>query len=453
MIFLLPLVSLPQQLTLAHLLALQLQTIRRLPLIAAGGTVDAITADYTPDVTLADKTRVAFRSAGVNTSTTPSFAPDGLTARTIVKSGGLALVAGDIGAAGFIAELVYDLGNTRWELLNPVQPPSTLAGLITLANGSTSAGRIVFQEKGAGTDKLTLEGAETLAGDITVKLPATAGTVARTEDLTAGTANWYTTGTIAGKFPVVAGGAADLNLSVEQVSGRIISNTGQGVNNRNHTLPVAEAGLAFLASVGEAQGASYYRFTANTTPTPDDFMCLDGTCGKTYVSIAAPTQGAKVFCNTEQIASTTAAVAIGVTTKTLASSGAFTFDIAGTGYAKAATADGTAMAAATTVQNRYGAEFLEVGVDGTIHAVAGTTVAAGFATEAEAISEIVAQAPTAAHTKIGYVTVIRTNAAGFVWGTTVLNDAETTAAFYSTAAYTKPYNWICNKVIGTWVTN
>lgn len=265
------------------------------------------------------------------------------------------------------------------------------------------------------------------------------------------------TGNLSGLIPPIDGGAADLSLSSAQVAGTTVRNTGQGPNNRNHTLPAAAAGMSFLGVVGEAQAASYFRFTASTTPTPDDFMCLDGTCDKLYISIAAPTRGAQVACHTEQIASTGiktgAAVAIGVTTKTLTSSGAFTFDIAGTGYAVGATADGTAMAAATTAQNRYGAEFLEVGVDGTIHAVAGTTVAAGFATEAEAIAEIVAQAPTAAHTKIGYVTALQTGVAGFVWGTDTLNGAGVTAAFYSTAVYTKPYNWICNKSVGTWVTN
>ena len=77
---------------------------KSIPFIAASG-VDTITADYTPNVTLADGVLVSFRSAGNNTSTTPSFAPDGLTARTIVKQGGAALVAGDIGAAGTYTDI------------------------------------------------------------------------------------------------------------------------------------------------------------------------------------------------------------------------------------------------------------------------------------------------------------------------------------------------------------
>lgn len=90
-----------------------------LPIAAAAGTVDAITANYTPDVTLTDQMLVALVSSGANTSATPSFTPDGLTTRTIVKGGGLALVAGDIGEAGAVHLLEYNLANTRWELLNP----------------------------------------------------------------------------------------------------------------------------------------------------------------------------------------------------------------------------------------------------------------------------------------------------------------------------------------------
>lgn len=90
-----------------------------IPVAAAAGTVDAITADYTPDITLADQKMVAVVAAGANTSTTPTFAPDGLTARTIVKNGGQALAAGDISGAGHVVILEYNLANTRWELLNP----------------------------------------------------------------------------------------------------------------------------------------------------------------------------------------------------------------------------------------------------------------------------------------------------------------------------------------------
>jgi hypothetical protein len=85
----------------------------------AGGTVDAITADYSPNVTLSNLTTVGFVALGANTSTTPTFAPDGLTARTITKKGGVALRAGDIPGALAACLLEYNSANTRWELLNP----------------------------------------------------------------------------------------------------------------------------------------------------------------------------------------------------------------------------------------------------------------------------------------------------------------------------------------------
>lgn len=91
-----------------------------LPTIIAGGTVDAITATFSPAITLSNYQKCCVISSGANTSTAPTFAPNGLTARTITTRGGGLLVAGDIGAAGFVMMLEYNLANTRWELLNPV---------------------------------------------------------------------------------------------------------------------------------------------------------------------------------------------------------------------------------------------------------------------------------------------------------------------------------------------
>lgn len=119
-------------------------TASSIPIVTAAGTVDAITADYTPNVTLTNLVTVAFVSTGANTSTTPSFAPDGLTAHTITARGGAALVAGDIGAAGYVGIVEYNSANTRWELLNPVKAriASDVSGLgtgvATLLGGTAS---------------------------------------------------------------------------------------------------------------------------------------------------------------------------------------------------------------------------------------------------------------------------------------------------------------------------
>jgi hypothetical protein len=102
--------------------------------VDGGGTADAITAAYSIPITaLVDGQLCYVRATAANATTTPTFSPNGLTARTIVKNGGQALVAGDISGDGHELELRYDLANTRWELLNP-KISVTLAGSETLSN-------------------------------------------------------------------------------------------------------------------------------------------------------------------------------------------------------------------------------------------------------------------------------------------------------------------------------
>ena len=87
--------------------------------VDGGGTADAITATYSPAITALVNGQLCFvRATAANATTTPTFAPNGLTARTIVRNGGAALVAGSIIGDGHELILRYDLTNTRWELLN-----------------------------------------------------------------------------------------------------------------------------------------------------------------------------------------------------------------------------------------------------------------------------------------------------------------------------------------------
>lgn len=81
----------------------------------ATGTADVITATYSPAPTLVDKKILFLRITTPNTTTTPTFSPNGLTARTITKNSGDALAVGDLDGDVI---LMYDLANTRWELLN-----------------------------------------------------------------------------------------------------------------------------------------------------------------------------------------------------------------------------------------------------------------------------------------------------------------------------------------------
>lgn len=108
------------------------------PIATAGGTADAITATYTPPLTLTDKMVCAVVLGGVNTITNPTFAPDGLTAHTITKNGGLALVVGDLPGSLAVVILEYNLANTRWEIVG-IQG-DTLLTEGALINSATSKG-------------------------------------------------------------------------------------------------------------------------------------------------------------------------------------------------------------------------------------------------------------------------------------------------------------------------
>lgn len=162
----------------------------------AAGTADAITAAYAPPNTvLSDGMLLGFRASGPNLTTTPTFAPDGLTAHPIVRLGGVALRPGDI--ALNLAECLvrYNLVNTRWELFNPatIQVPWAAAGgtvdIITAtylpanaalydgmelgfrAFGANTAASPTFSPDGLAAHPMTKRGGSTLvAGDIPAAL-------------------------------------------------------------------------------------------------------------------------------------------------------------------------------------------------------------------------------------------------------------------------------------------
>lgn len=110
-----------------------------LPFVIAGGTADAITANFTPDLVLADEPIFALVMGAANATTTPTLAVDGGTARTIVKKGGSALVAGDIPGALAVCLFKYNLAGTRYELLNPAVA-ATLYAVIADSKASGTTG-------------------------------------------------------------------------------------------------------------------------------------------------------------------------------------------------------------------------------------------------------------------------------------------------------------------------
>lgn len=86
----------------------------------AGGTADAITAAFTPNITaLTDGMVVHVRAAFANATTTPTLTAGTTPAKTIVKSNNLAVSPSDIPGAGAWSIFEYDSTLDRWVLLNP----------------------------------------------------------------------------------------------------------------------------------------------------------------------------------------------------------------------------------------------------------------------------------------------------------------------------------------------
>lgn len=125
----------------------------------SGGGADTITATYTPALTgLSDGQLCNFRASAQNLTATPTFAPNGLTARTITRAGGAPLliagaqfIVSDI--PGNLAECIlrYNAANTRWELLNPAntatQAGTLSTGAVTLTLASTpQTGWLLFDD-------------------------------------------------------------------------------------------------------------------------------------------------------------------------------------------------------------------------------------------------------------------------------------------------------------------
>lgn len=111
---------------------------------AAGGSADAITATFSPVVTaLDDGLHLYVVAASANATTTPTFAPNGLTAKTIVKGANAALIAGDIAGAGHILELTYYQSADKWVLLNP-----------TATGGAVDLNALATDTTGGATDDL-----------------------------------------------------------------------------------------------------------------------------------------------------------------------------------------------------------------------------------------------------------------------------------------------------------
>lgn len=107
--------------------------------IVATGTVDTITATFIPALgALRNGFTCRVRATGANATTAPTFAPNGLTAKTIVKKGDQPLAVGDIFGEDHELSLIYNSSNDTWELLNPGGSAITIGSLVDTSTTATS---------------------------------------------------------------------------------------------------------------------------------------------------------------------------------------------------------------------------------------------------------------------------------------------------------------------------
>jgi hypothetical protein len=130
---------------------------------------------------LTDGQVIFVRALLANATATPTINVDSLGAKTIVKEGGQALVAGDIARAGHDLILKYNAANTEWELLNPSNLERSMQSITgTVADSALTVGlnptRLSFR------DSTLTDGAPTVVNissaiSLTIPSGATLGTI------------------------------------------------------------------------------------------------------------------------------------------------------------------------------------------------------------------------------------------------------------------------------------
>ena len=228
-------------------------------------------------------------SSGVSKITIPSGSAPGSTANTLYNIGGALYfngsvvgsgnvtgmtafsVAGDSGSAQSITQgntvtiaggtgIASVASATDTVTLNIDATVATLTGTQTLTNksltaptltgSSSAAGSILFREDtDNGTNAVTLIGPAATA-DVTITLPASAGTVALTSDITvsASSTNTFTNKTIDANGT----GNSITNLEVADFAAASVVTQSEGIgsNNNDTTIPTSAAVKAYADSVG-----------------------------------------------------------------------------------------------------------------------------------------------------------------------------------------------------------
>jgi hypothetical protein len=232
---------------------------------AGAGSANAQTATYSPAIaSLVNGLGVCWLPMAANTTTTPSFAPNGLTAKTITKVAGAALAASDLTTTA-IACAIYD--GTSWELQNPQ----------TTGSGGGSGGTVVPKTagytfvSGDNGNEFTFSGS-TLTATL-VATPPTMPWIVGIKNINASPL------TISRNGNTINGGTSNITLQQYQ-SVTCASDTVTGANyvcdvpdiaGTNVTLTPAPNGITISSSGGSGASNSVNSQTTTYTATAADF--------------------------------------------------------------------------------------------------------------------------------------------------------------------------------------
>jgi len=98
------------------------------------GTADAITITYSPAIgALTDNLMLAMVLSSANTSATPTFSPNGLTAKIITAADGSALVAGQLVGTVIVR---YDSGTDKWSIVGAQSSATTAVQALSFFIGN-----------------------------------------------------------------------------------------------------------------------------------------------------------------------------------------------------------------------------------------------------------------------------------------------------------------------------
>jgi len=239
------------------------------PWAVASGTADAITATYSPAITaLVDGMQLRLRAGAANATTAPTFSPNGIAADVITKTGGNALVAGDI-SADQEAILVYNLANTRWELVTPGAVVSSFSSVTVTGSSAPTNG---MYRPAANTVGLAVNSA------LGFKVGIASGTGSPSVNFLAA----YNCGT--GYYPSIQAEGTDSNIGWNFVS----KGTGSIFFETNGT---GGLGTIQAAVLDTASAANYPTLTGGATGSPAT-VTIGAAGASTDVDIAITPKGA-----------------------------------------------------------------------------------------------------------------------------------------------------------------